>query len=524
VTTRSRTLARAGLIVTTAFMLSRVLGWLRLVVIGGTFGAAGELDTFFAAFRIPDLIFQLVAAGALGSALIPIVAGLLASGERARAWRVVSTVTNLMLVAFAVLAVVLAVLAPQLIEWMTPGFSPAQVERTVGLTRLMLASPVLLALGAVATSVLNAEGRFAAAALAPVLYNLAIIGGAVILAPSMGVTGLAVGVVAGSALNLLIQLPPIARLGFRYRPALDVADPSARRALTLMLPRAIGMGASQITFVVATTLASGLGAGAISAFNFAFTLLQIPIGVIGVPLGTVVFPSMARDLATGAVGDFLALVTRSVRLLLFVMLPITGVAIVLRTQLVTLLFGYGRFDQAAIALTADTLLCFMLGLAAHSVIAVLARAFYAGQDTRTPVAAAILAVAINSSLAFVLVGPMGLSGLALAIAIAAWIEAIVLFVILDRRHAELDLVPVLRMTVAATLASVAAAAVTLGVNSGLVAILGGDPARPVLLLQAGLAAAAGGLAYLALAAALRIRELPTIVAVMTDLLRRRARS
>ena len=522
--TRSRTLARAGLIVTAAFLLSRALGWLRLVVIGGTFGAAGELDTFFAAFRIPDLIFQLGAAGALGSALIPIVAGLLASGERDRAWRVVSTVTNLMLVAFAVLAAILAVLAPQLIDAMTPGFSRAQVEQTVGLTRLMLASPILLALGAVATSVLNAEGRFAAAALAPVLYNLAIIGGAVILAPAMGVTGLAAGVVAGSALNLLIQLPPIARLGFRYRPALDAADPAARRAMALMVPRAIGMGASQITFVVATTLASGLGAGAISAFNFAFTLLQIPIGVIGVPLGTVVFPSMARDLATGAVGDFLELLTRSLRVLLFVMLPITGIGMVLRTELVTLLFDYGRFDDRAIALTSDALLCFLVGLAAHSAIALLARAFYAGQDTRTPVAAAILAVAINSSLAVVLVGPLGLAGLALAIAIAAWIEAIVLFVILDRRHAELDLLPVLRMTVAASLASVMAAAVSWAANGGLAGVVGPDPARPVLLLQAGLAGAAGGAAYLALAAALRIRELPTIVAVMTDLLRRRARS
>ena len=522
--TGRRTLARAGLIVTSAFLLSRLLGWFRLVVMSTTFGASGDLDTFFAAFRIPDLIFQLVAAGALSSALIPIVAGLLATGAQVRAWRIVSTVTNLMLVALAGLAVVVAVFAPILVPLITPGFDLVETARTVELTRIMLLSPILLALGAVATSALNADGRFAAAAIAPIVYNVGIIGGAVFLAPSLGVDGLAIGVVLGSLGHLAIQVGPLLGTGFRYEPTIDLADDQARKALVLMAPRALGLGVSQVTFVVATTLASSLGTGAISAFNIAFTLLQIPIGVIGVPLGVVVFPSMARELARGSSEGYVALLTRSLRLLLFVMLPITGLAIVLRRQIVTLLFDYGRFDQHAIDVTAGTFLFFLLGLAAHSAIAVLARAFYARQDTRTPVIAAIGAVVVNSSLAVILVGPLGLSGLALAIAIAAWLEAVALVLVLRGREAGFRVEGIVRVVLESGLASLVASAVAFGAVRAIDGLIGGDPGKVALLAQSVVAAAVGGGTYLALAAALRIPELPSIVAVMTDLIRRPGRS
>jgi putative peptidoglycan lipid II flippase len=520
---RGRTLARAGLIVTGAFLLSRILGWLRMAVIVGIFGASGDLDAFLTAFRIPDLVFQLVAAGALGSALIPVLAGLLAQDELARAWRVASSVLSLMMLAFAGLATILAIQAPTVVGWLAPEFDAAQLERTVELTRIMLVGPALLGLGAVATSVLNADGRFAAAALAGAAYNLAIILAALILSPFLGVTALAVGVVAGAGLGLVIQLPPLARMGFRYRPAIDLEDPAARRALTLMGPRAIGMGASQITFMVANALASGLGSGAITVFYSAFTLLQIPIGLIGVPLGTVVFPSMVRDLATGSTAAFVGLVTRSIRLSLFVMLPVTALGIALRADVVTLLLGYGAFTQEAVTMTADALLFFLLGLAAHSAIAVLARAFYAGQDTRTPVAAAILAVVINSTLAIVFAGPFGLPGLALAIAIAAWAEALVLLVILGRRQPALRLGPIGRLGVQAAAAAALAGVVTLGLRT-LLAVLDPDPLRVVLLVEAGLAGLAGGLIYLVAARALRIPELASIVEVMLDLFRRRSRA
>ena len=349
--TAATRLARAGLVVSGAFFISRVLGWFRLVVFARLFEAS-DLDTFFAAFRIPDLIFQLVAAGALSSALIPIVAGLLERDEEARAWRVVSTVINLMLIALAVLAVVLFVLAPVVMRVMAPGFEGEKLDQTVELTRIMLLSPIFLAMGAVATSVLNAGGRFAASAIAPIVYNLAIIGGALILAPSLGVAGLAIGVVGGSLGHLLVQLRPLRLLGFRYQPRIESDDPEARRALLLMAPRAFGLGAGQVTFIVVTALASTIGAGAVTDFNYAFTLLQIPIGVIGVPLGIVLLPSLSRDAAVGRELEFAALLTRALRLLVFVMIPIAGLGAVLRHELTDLLFGGGRIDAADLDLIA----------------------------------------------------------------------------------------------------------------------------------------------------------------------------
>jgi putative peptidoglycan lipid II flippase len=517
-------LARAGLIVSSAFLLSRILGYVRLVVIGNTFGASSDLDAFFAAFRLPDLIFQLVAAGALASALVPIVSGLLTKDERPRAWRVVSTVINLMLIALAILSVGLFILAPVIVPFITPGFGPAQLDQTVELTRVMLLSPIFLGLGAVATSVLNADGRFAAAAMAPAVYNLAIIGGAVLLAPTLGVMGLALGVVAGSLGHLLVQVPAVARIGFHYEPGIDGADPQARKALILMAPRAVGLGVTQITFIVVTSLATTLGVGAVSDFNFAFALLQIPLGIIGVPLGTVLLPSLSRDAAVGREGAFAALLTRALRLLIYVMIPIAALGAVVRLPVVEILFGSGQISASDLDVIAVTLTGFLIGLPAHAMIAVLARAFYARQDTVTPVVAAVGAVAINCTLAVLLVGPLGLPGVALAIAIAAWAEAVVLLVILYRRLPYFALRGLGRVGIEAIVASAIAAAVALALLEFADGLLGGHPGRLILVILVSVVSVAFGAVYAVLSVALRIPELPSIVGVMADVLRRPSRS
>ncbi|MBA2701813.1 MAG: murein biosynthesis integral membrane protein MurJ [Chloroflexi bacterium] len=522
--TGSLGLARAGMIVSGAFLVARALGLVRVLVIVNTFRVGPELDEFFAAFRIPDLIFQLVAAGALSSALVPVVSGLIGRDEHERAWRVVSTVTNLLLIGLAVGALVAFVAAPLLVPAITPGFDQAGWARTADLTRIMLLSPIFLALGSVATSLLNARGRFAASAMAPIVYNLAIIGGALLLGPTFGVTGLAVSVAAGSLLHLLVQLPTVRRIGVRYWPRIDLKDASARTALALMGPRAIGLGASQITFLVTTSLATLQGSGSLTAYNTAFTLLQIPIGVIGVPLGIVVLPALARDAALGRLTEFAALVSRALRLLLFVMLPITGISVVLRHDIVELLFGYGRFDARAVDQTTATFLAFVGGLAAHSLIAVLARAFYARQDTRTPVLAAVLAVVVNTALAIVLVGPLGLPGLGLAIAVAAWLETAVLFALLKRRVPELALAPIASLAVRALLVAVVAAGAPALVMAGFEGVLGAEGSRLELLVRMIVATLTWAFAVGALAVLLRIDELGSIVGLMIDAFRRPRRS
>ena len=519
----TNSLARAGLIVSSAFLVSRVLGYVRVIVIANAFPST-ELDAFFAAFRIPDLIFQLVAAGALSSALITIVSGLFVANEHARAWRVVSTVINLMLIGLIVLAVALFILAPVIVPIITPGFEGAKLDRTIELTRIMLLSPIFLAMGAVATSVLNAGGRFAASAIAPVVYNLAIIGGALILGPRFGVEGLALSVVAGSMGHLLVQLRPLSRMGFRYDARIESDDPQARKALLLMAPRALGLGVTQITFIVVTALASLLGDGAVSDFNFAFALLQIPLGIIGVPLGIVVLPSLSRDAAVGHEEAFASLLTRALRLLIYVMVPIAILTAVIRQPVVDSLFGGGHIRPADLDLIAVTLVAFSIGLTAHALIAVLARAFYARQDTVTPVAAAVGAVAINCTLAVILVEPLGLPGIALAIAIAAWLEALVLLAILYRRLPHFAVSGLARVGLEAVVGSVIAGVIAVPVLSALSAALGAEPGRIVLLVEAAVVSLLFGAVYALVSLVLRIPELPSIVGVMADLLRRPVRS
>lgn len=507
-------LVRAGLILSAAYLASRLLGYARTVVLGAMFGTGPELDAFFAAFRVPDLIFQIVAAGAMGSALVPVLAGLLAHDERAHAWRVVATLVNLLLLAMTTLAVLAFIAAPVIVRILAPGFDDAGLARTTQLTRIMLAAPIFLSLGAIATATLNAEGRFTAAAMAPIVYNLGMIGGAVLLGPSLGVAGLSIGVVVGAAGHLAIQLPAVRRLGFRPMRRIDLEDRAARRVLVLLGPRALGLGAAQFTFIVMTALASGLGPGAISSYSIAFALLQIPIGVIGVPLGVVLLPAMSREHARGSVSSYVGLVTRSVRLLVFVMVPIAAIGIALRTPLVELLFGYGQFDTSSVATTAGVLSFFLLGLPAHASIAVLARAFYARQDTRTPVMAAMLAVAVNTGLGVIFVGPLGLPGLALAIAIAAWIEAGTLLIVLARHVPTFDRFGIGRVLVESVGAGVAAAVVGTTAAAVLASLVAPGAPKLAILLGCAIATLLAGGAYLGVAVALRIPELPVIVDVV----------
>jgi putative peptidoglycan lipid II flippase len=394
------------------------------------------------------------------------------------------------------------------------------MELTVRLTRIMLLSPILLALGAIASSVLNARGRFGAAALAPSLYNLAIIAGAVLLGPFIGVESLAIGVVFGSLLHLAIQLLPLMRERFRLSFDVDLGDAAARQVLLLMAPRALGLGANQITFMVATMLATGVGLGAVTSYNVAWTVMQIPLGVIGFPLGVVLLPSLSRAVAAGSVREFGRLIVRSVRLLLWVMLFVTAIGIVLRRQVVTLLFDYG-LDERSLSLTADTLSFLFLGLAAYSLVIVFARAFYSGHDTRTPVITALFDMTTAIVIGAATVGTMGLSGIALGLSAGAWAEATALGILLWRRTPGAGLEAVFRPLFVFTLGALIAATATALVVRLSEQMVGFDPGKLVLFGQLLIAGAAGAVVYLAYTRLLRIPELDAAVDLLRSAVRRR---
>ena len=519
----TRALAAAGLIVTVASLASRILGFVRYIAIARAVPDIGTQDAFYAAFRIPDFLFQLVAAGALASALVPVLAGLFAADEDDRAWRVLSTLTTLILGALFVLVVIAELALGSLVGFIAPSFSGAQLQTTTDLTRVMLLSPLFMAGGAIASAALNARGRFAAAFVAPLVYNVGIIGGALFLVPFMGALGLAVGVVIGAAGHVLVQLPGIASIGARLRPSADLSDPPTRRALVLMGPRTLALGATQVVFVVTTALASGLPAGSVTAFTVAFALLQIPLGVIGVPLGTVLLPSLSRVAATGDTAEFRRLLIRGLSLLAYVMLAISALGIPVAGDVVRETYGISHTDVQVVGWISLTLAVFMIGLTAHSLIAVLARAFYALQDTATPVMAGIVAVAINIVVGVALVGPFGLAGLAVAIAAGAWVETVILVVLLGRRVPGLGLGEVWLLMAKSIVAAVPGALVSWGVTYLLVNAWGANAGYLATFARRCLATAAGGGVMLGVSLALRIEEPRRILGIVLDLARRRGR-
>jgi len=505
------------MVVSLAFLASRVLGYVRVVIITNQFGAGPQLDAYFAAFRIPDAIFQLVAAGALSSAMIPVLAGLFSRNEEDRAWRVVSTVLNVMLLVLFTLSVVVAIFAPQIVPIITPGFDSVTTELTVRLTRIMLLSPILLALAAVASSVLNARGRFGVAALAPSLYNVAIIVAALVLGPIFGVEALAVGVVFGSLLNLVVQLFPLVQEKFHLSFEIDLNDSSSRQILLLMLPRAFGLGANQVTFVVATMLATSVGVGAVTSYNIAWTLMQIPLGVIGFPLGVVLLPTLSRAVASGSVREFGRIIVGSVRLMLWIMLFVTTVGIVVRRQIVTLLFT--GLDDHSLSLTADTLSFLLLGLAGYSLVIVFARAFYSGHDTRTPVITALFDMITSIVVALATVGTMGLSGIALGMSCGSFAEATALGFLLWRRTPGTGLESVIRPFFVFAIGAVVAGGVAALAVRLTDPLIGPEPGRLLLLVQVAVASAAAALVYAAYTRLLRIPELKQMVDIGRSFLR-----
>jgi putative peptidoglycan lipid II flippase len=503
-----RVLANASLILTIAALASRLLGWIRLLVIGSQFGATEDLDAYFAAFRIPDAIFQLVVAGALSAALIPVFSTYRARENEREAWRLASSVINLVLIALAVFSLVMALLAPWVVPIIAPGFDAETTELTVRLTRLMLLSPVFVGMGAVVSGLLNSYGRFGVPAVAPLVYNLAIIGAAVVLAPTLGVEGLAVGVVIGSMLHLAIQLPQLRNVGRHYDLTIGLGHPGVRKVAWLMGPRLLGLAAGQVNFVASTILASNLGVGAVTAYNYAYQLGQIPVGVLGVSVAVALFPTFSRDAALGRIADIRRQLSASLRILIFLAAPLTATLIVLARPIAAVFFQYGLFSAAATERTAGALVFFSIGLTGHIVVHVLTRAFYAMQDTRIPVLWAIVAVAINVPLMAVLSGPMGVEGLALALSISATLEVIGLAWALRRRIESIDernvLWSALRSTVAAAVAGAVMFAGLVAAQAWFAALLDNGAGRVLVLL---VLVVAGAAAYLLAAVGLRSPEL-----------------
>ena len=430
----SKGIASAATLVMLLFILSRGTGLLREMIIGARFGTAADLDAYLAAFRIPDLLFQLVAGGALGSAFIPTFAAAWTEESQQQAWLLFSRVLNL-LTLFLILLCGLAMLfaEPLVAGVIAPGFSVEQQRLTASLMRWMLASTVVFGASGLIMGALNAVQHFLLPAVAPVLYNCAIIAGAWLLAPVVGIHGLVVGVAGGSVLHLLVQLPALMRQKVRYRFSFGVDDAQVREVARLMGPRVLGLLFVQLNFLVNTILASGLPDGSLSALNYAWLLMLLPQGIFAQAVATVAFPTFSAQVAAGNRAQLLETLTGLLRLILFLSIPAAFLLFVLDEPFVELLFQRGRFDAASTQAVAYALRFFALGLVAHAVVEIVVRVFYALHDTATPVVVGVAAVALNILFSLALIGRLSYGGLALANSIATALEMLVLLILLGRK-------------------------------------------------------------------------------------------
>ncbi len=501
---RPRQLARAATIITLFFIASRGLGLARDIVISHQFGTSRALDAYFAAFNVPDFIFNLIAGGALGSAFIPTFAAALALGDTRRAWQLASAVINLALILLTALAALLAIFAPQVVAaTVARGFAPADQALTASLMRWMLITPIVFGVSGIVMGILNSHQHFVLPALAPVLYNAAIIAGALFLAPTLGVYGLAAGVVAGAFLHLSIQIPWLVRARMQYTPVLGLDNADVREVGRLMLPRTFGIAAVQINFLVNTILASGLPAGAIAALSYSWRLMLLPVGIVGQSLATAVFPTFSEQNARNEIDDFRRTFSTAFRATLFLTIPAAVGLFILGGPLVALVFQRGEFDAQSTAETAWALQFYAVALFAHSGLEILTRAFYAMHDTKTPVFVGVGAMVLNIALSLALLAPLAQGGLALANSIATILEMLTLLALLRRRMVGID-----ERTIVLSIARIAAGALAMVVV--LVAFASWFAPRGALFVAVG-GTALGAAVYFIVMAALRSEEIDLVL-------------
>jgi putative peptidoglycan lipid II flippase len=515
-----RVARRAG-VVGAATFLSRVLGLVREQVMAGLFGAGLATDAFNVAFRIPNLLRDLFAEGAMSSAFVPTFTAIhQREGER-EAWAFGRQLMVALIVVLSVICAAGYLLAPWLVRLFAPGFGavPGKLELTITLTRVMLPFLPAVALAAAAMGMLNSRGSFAVPALAPTLLNLGMIVGGVALIPAVerlgqpAILAMAIGVVIGGAGQFAFQLPALHARGFRLRLERPRAHPGVLRVAALMGPAAVGLAATQINLFVSTLIASLLEQGSVSWLGYAFRLMQLPIGVFGVALATVSMPALAKAAVDDDLPALKTTLSATVRLVFLLTVPAALWLAVLAAPIVALLYEHGRFGPLDTQRTAAALVMYCVGLPAFAAVGVLTRVFYALGDTRTPVRASFVAVAINLGLNLLLIGPLrplglGHAGLALATSVTAIASLIQLGGYLRRRIGRIEGRRMLRTLARVGLASALA---VLPCAIGLRAL--GPAARGGLAVEALVVAVAGllclGLGYAAMRL-LRVEELGSL--------------
>lgn len=403
---QTKTIGVAAGILAVSGLVSRLLGLVRDRLLAGKFGASPELDIYFAAFRIPDFVFGILITGGIVAVFLPLFSEYFKKNP-AQAWEFTNNVLNCFLILLIFICGILALFTPLLIKLIAPGFAPEQKTLAISLTRIMFLSPIFFGLSSVLSGVLHYFNRFLVYSIAPILYNLGIIFGILFFLPIFGLLGLAYGVVLGAFFHGIIQIPAAKSSGYSWQPFFNFRSPGVIKVFKLMIPRTIGAAAYHLNLIVITAIASTLAAGSITIFNFANNLQYLPIGLIGVSFALASFPVLSRALAEEQREKFLENFSLVFRQILFLIIPISVLMFILKTQIVRIILETGQFGALETRLTAASLGLFVFGIFAFSFFPFLSRAFFSFQDTKTPAIIGIVSTALNIILAFLLVGLLG---------------------------------------------------------------------------------------------------------------------
>lgn len=464
---RTKNIGAAAILVGVFSMISRLLGILRDRILAGEFGAGEVLDAYYTAFRIPDLLYNLLILGALSAGFIPVFSALIKKMKKAdddsypyqeeenkEAWDLVSNILNILIIILSFFSILGFIFSPQLIKIIAPGFSPEMQSITTTLTRIMFLSPLFLGISSLLGGVLQSFRNFLIFSLSPIFYNVGIILGALFLVPVLGISGLAWGVVIGAFMHMAIQIPPVWILGFRWRAFINFKDKNFLKIAKMMVPRTLSLAISQINLVVVTIIASTLAAGSLAVFNFANNLQSFPIGVFGISFAVAAFPTLSASAFNEKklVDNF----SYTLRRILFFIIPSTVLLITLRAQIIRVILGTGEFSWRDTVLTINSLGFFALSLFAQASTPLLTRVFYARQNSKTPFLIGLIIVVINIFLSLFLGKRMGVAGLALAFSLSSILNFMLLWLRLYFEMGDLDqkniIISVLKFSFAALVA------------------------------------------------------------------------
>jgi putative peptidoglycan lipid II flippase len=426
---------KAGAILALFGFISRLVGLLRDRILASEFGASRTLDIYYSAFKIPDFIFNLIVLGAVSAAFIPVFISEFKKEEDS-AWKLAQNFLNLLFLVVVGVVILGIIFARPLTKIVSPGFGNYDFELTVIATQIMFLSPIFFTISTIFGSILQSFKKFFFYSLAPVFYNLGIISGAVLFVPlfkSVGlpeIEGLAFGVVFGAILHLVIQIPSVYKIGFRWRLYFNWRESQIRKVFKLMIPRTIALAGNSINTLLMNAIISFLPAGSIAIFNFGYNLHYVPVALVGISMGTAIFPTLTEHIVANQTEDFRRKLDDVIKRIILISLIIAILFIVFSQPIVKLLLGVGNFDGASVEITARVLIAFMFGVVAHSLIHVLVRAFYAVKDTRTPTIISLFSIFFGLGLAlfFIFYLKLGILSAAISLSISVNLNFILLWI------------------------------------------------------------------------------------------------